>query len=66
MSTIRDELKSLIDAMDDPELLLMWHVAARMKRPEVLSPEESAEVDQILKEIDSGEFTEWRDLRRAI
>jgi len=63
-TTVREELKTLIDDLDEPQVLKLWRVAASMAQPEKLTPEESACVDQILKEMDAGEFIDWQDMRR--
>ena len=49
MSTIRDDLKQLIDTLSERQILALWRVAASMKPSETLTPEEAARVDQALR-----------------
>jgi len=66
MSTIRDDLKQLIDTLSERQILALWRVAASMKPSETLTPEEAARVDQALREIEAGDFVDWQDLKRAL
>jgi hypothetical protein len=66
MSTIRDDFKALIDTLSERQILALWRVAASMKPSETLTPEEATRVDQALKEVESGEFIDWQDLKRAL
>lgn len=45
---------------------MLWRVAAAMRPSEELTSEEAARVDQALKEIEAGEFSDWQDLKRAL
>jgi hypothetical protein len=64
--TEADPDKALIDTFTERQILALWRVAASMKPSETLTPEEAARVDQALKEIESGEFIEWRELKPAL
>ncbi len=66
MRTSRDDLKALIDGLSDQEVTALWKVAAAMRQPEDLTPEEARQVDAALKEIDAGQFTRLDDLKRAL
>jgi hypothetical protein len=66
MRTKRDDLKSLIDGLSEQEVTALWKVAAAMRQPEELTPEEARQVDEALKEIDAGQFTRLDDLKRAL
>lgn len=66
MQTIRDDLKALIDNLSEREVVALWRLVAAMRRPEDLTPEEAAEVDQALREIDAGVFVDWEDLKRGL
>ena len=66
MSTIRNDLKDLIDTLSERQILALWRVAASMRPSETLTPEEAARVDQALKEIEAGEFVDGQDLKRAL
>jgi len=66
MSTIRDDLKELIDTLSERQILALWRVAATMRPSETLTPDETARVDQALKEIEAGDFVDWQDLKRAL
>lgn len=66
MSTLRDDLKELIDTLSERQILALWRVAASMRPSETLTPEEAVRVDQALKEIEAGEFVDWQDLKRAL
>jgi len=66
MSTIRDDLKQLIDTLSERQILALWRVAASMKPSETLTPEEAARVDQALREIEAGDSVDWQDLKRAL
>jgi hypothetical protein len=66
MSTIREDLKELIDTLSERQILALWRVAASMRPSETLTPDEAARVDQALKEIEAGDFVDWQDLKRAL
>jgi hypothetical protein len=66
MSTIRDDLKELIDTLSERQVLALWRVAASMRPSEMLTPDEAARVDQALKEIETGDFVDWSDLKRVL
>ena len=66
MSTIRDDLKGLIDTLSERQVLALWHGAASMRPSEMLTPDEAARVDQALKEIETGDFVDWSDLKRVL
>ena len=44
----------------------LWRVAASMRPSEMLTPDETVQVDQALKKIEAGDFVEWSDLKRAL
>lgn len=66
MQTMRESLKSLIDNLSEKEIIALWRIAASMRRPDDLTPEEATLADQALREIDAGEFADWEDVKRAI
>ena len=66
MSTIRDDLKELIDTLSERQVLALWRVAAGMRPSWILTSDEAARVDQILKEIEAGDFVNWLDLKRVL
>ena len=59
-------VKTLIDTLSERQILALWRVATSMKPSETLTPEEAARRDQALREIESGEFVDWQDLKRAL
>jgi predicted transcriptional regulator len=66
VQTIRDDLKALIDSLSEREVVALWRLVAAMRQPEALTPEEAAQVDQALREIDAGEFVDWENLKRGL
>ena len=40
----------------------LWRVAASMRPPEMLTPDETVQVDQALKKLEVGHFVDWPDL----
>ena len=53
MSTIRDDLKELIDTLSERQVLALWRVAASMRPAEMQTQDETAQVVQALKEIEA-------------
>jgi len=66
VQTMRESLKSLIDNLSEKEIIGLWRIAASMRRPDDLTPEEATLADKALSEIAAGEFADWEDVKRAI
>lgn len=47
------------DTLSEKEIIALWRMAACMRRPDDLMPEEAGLADQALREIDAGEFGDW-------
>ena len=43
-------------------MLALWRVAASMRPSEMLTPDETVQVDQALKKLEVGHFVDWPDL----
>ena len=56
----------MIDTLSERQVLALWHGAASMRPSEMLTPDEAARVDQALKEIETGDFVDWSDLKRVL
>ena len=56
----------MIDTLSERQVLALWRVAASMRPSEMLTPDETVQVDQALKKIEAGDFVEWSDLKRAL
>lgn len=56
----------MTDNLSEKEIIGLWRIAASMRRPDDLTPEDATLADQALSEIDAGEFADWEDVKRAI
>ena len=52
----------MIDTLSERQVLALWRVAASMRPPEMLTPDETVQVDQALKKLEVGHFVDWPDL----
>jgi len=53
----------LIVTLSGRQVLALSRVAANMRPPEMLTPDETVQVDQALKKIEAGHFVDWPDLK---
>ena len=65
-ATTREALHHLIDTMSDDDAQLLLDYLNMRADPDELTPEEEAEVEQALQEIERGEYDTLDDFRRKI
>ena len=63
-ATPREALHHMIDTMSDDDAQLLLDYLNMKSDPDELTPEEEAEIEEAIKEIERGEYMTLEELRR--